>query len=92
MAYLTIDDYVQVSSDALKIIQQSDDDRRYRAEQAAQEEISSYLRSRYDVTAIFDDDVTNRNMQVVMYYCDIVLYNLVCSLPQKMGYELRKER
>ena len=92
MSYVSDTDYVQMSSEALKIVQQSNDDRRANAETAAQEEISGYLRSRYDVTQVFAATGTNRNMQVVMYYCDIVPYNLVCSLPQKMGYELRKER
>lgn len=33
-----------------------------------------------------------RNRLVVMYTCDIALYHMAASLPQKMGMEIRKER
>lgn len=33
-----------------------------------------------------------RNMQIVMFLCDITLYHLVSWLPQKMGYEVREIR
>ena len=33
-----------------------------------------------------------RNMQVVMFLCDITLYHLASWLPQKMGYEVREIR
>ena len=33
-----------------------------------------------------------RNMQVVMFLCDITLYHLASWLPQKMGYEIREIR
>lgn len=33
-----------------------------------------------------------RNMQIVMFLCDITLYHLASWLPQKMGYEVREIR
>lgn len=50
--FVTEDDYIVVGSEALKIIQQSKAENRNRAELAAREEISGYLRERYDVARI----------------------------------------
>lgn len=85
-------DYVVIGADALKIIQQSSEENRRLAERAAREEISGYLRSRYDVDKVFEATDMDRNMQVVIYFCDIALYHLVSWLPSRMGYEIREIR
>lgn len=85
-------DYVVIGADALKILQQSSPEKRHLAEQAAEEEISGYLRGRYDVKKVFSQTGIDRNMQIVIYYCDIALYHLISWLPGKMGTEIREER
>lgn len=90
--FVTEDDYIVVGSDALKIIQQSNTENRNRAELAAREEMSGYLRERYDVALIFAARDIERNMQVVLYYCDIALYHMVCWLPGRAGLEIREKR
>ena len=91
--FITEDDYkVVVGDTALKVISQTDDANRNNAEAEAQEEISGYLRPRYDCNAIFAAKGAHRNRQIVMYVCDIALYHMVSAMPQKMGSEIRKER
>lgn len=90
--YVTEDDYVVIGADALSILQKSDAARRQVAEASAAQEIMGFLGARYDLKAEFARNGMERNMKVVLVFCDLVLYDLVCSLPQRMGYELRKER
>lgn len=90
--FLTEDDYIVASSDALNILQQSTEQRREVAEKMACEEIAGYLRSRYDVEKVFSANGEERNNVIVMYACDVTLYHLVSWLPNKMGREVRKER
>ena len=87
------DDYkVVIGDNALKVISQVSVENRARAEDEAIEEISSYLRPKYDINAIFSAEGNQRNSIIVMYVCDIALYHMAASLPQKMGTEIRKER
>lgn len=90
--YVTENDYVVIGPDSLTILQKSDATRREVAEQAAAQEIRGYLGSRYDLDAEYLRTDYTRNMKLVQVFCDLVLYALVCSLPQRMGYELRKQR
>lgn len=90
--YVTEDDYVVIGTEALTILQKSDASRREVAERAAAEEITGYLGARYDMQAEFTRTDMERNTKVVLAFCDLVLYDLVCSLPQRMGYEIRKQR
>ena len=90
--YVTEDDYVVIGADALAILQKSETSRREVAERSAAEEITGYLGARYDMAAEFAKNDIHRNTKVVMVFCDLALYDLVCSLPQRMGYEIRKQR
>lgn len=90
--FLTENDYIVASADALNILQQSTEGKREKAEKMACEEIAGYLRSRYDTVRIFSASEDERNDVIVMYACDITLYHLVSWLPGKMGREIRKER
>ncbi|MDR3140432.1 MAG: DUF1320 domain-containing protein [Tannerellaceae bacterium] len=90
--FLTRDDYIVVGDSALKVLQQSSDENRGRAEDFAREEISGYLRSRYDVGNVFSVTGDERNPVIVMYMCDIALYHMVSWLPQRMGWEIREIR
>lgn len=90
--FLTENDYIVASADALTIFSQSTPEKREKAEKMAIEEIAGYLRSRYDTGLIFSAVGNNRNDVIVMHACDITLYHLVSWLPGKMGREIRKER
>ena len=91
--FLTQSDYSAVcDAVTLDVIQQSDEVTREKAESYAIEEISSYLRNRYDVEAVFNAVDTSRNSQLVMITCDIALYHLIAWLPKKMGFEIRETR
>lgn len=81
-----------IGESALAIVSQASDEVRQSAELMAQEEMSGYLRPRYDVAAVFGSESDERNPLVVMYLCDIALYNMAASLPQKMGMEVRQMR
>ena len=89
--FITDQDYkVVIGEQALKVISQVSENNRINAEQEAIEEISSYLRPKYDTNAVFTN--IDRNSLIVMYACDIALYHMAASAPQKMGMEIRKER
>lgn len=91
--FISDQDYSVVIGDAaLKVISQVSDTIRNNAEAQAQEEVSGYLRPKYDVSAIFSATASDRNPLIVMYTCDVALYHMSASLPQKMGSEIRKER
>lgn len=91
---LTDDDYRMVIGEAaLRTVSQTSPEIRSNAEAAAAEEIASYLRPDYDCATIFADDGPWRSDRLLMMrVADIALYHMVASTPQKMGYEIRKER
>ena len=41
---------------------------------------------------MFSAEGDARNRLIVMYTCDIALYHMSASVPQKMGVEIREER
>lgn len=98
--FITDQDYkVVIGEQALRVVTQVNPDNRENAEKEAIEEISGYLRPKYDIDAIFAtvpvgsaDGKDTRNHLIVMYTCDIALYHMAASTPQKMGMEIRKER
>lgn len=90
--FITEEDYIQVGTEALKIMQQSSRDNRLMAEQRAMSRIASALRGRYDVEAAFAREGKQRDAELVGCATDIALYHMISSLPQKMGYEIREKR
>jgi phage gp36-like protein len=91
--FLTNEDYSAVCDAAtLDVIQQSDETIRARAEAYAIEEISSYLRARYNMEAAFAATGNSRNNQLVMMTADVALYHLIAWLPKRMGFEIRETR
>ena len=91
--FITDQDYkVVIGDNALRVVSQTSEENRTNAEAEAQEEIASYLRPTYDTNAIFAAEGDSRNRLIVMYTCDIALYHMAASAPQKMGMEIRKER
>lgn len=91
--FITDQDYrVVIGEQALKVISQLTPENRAGAEAQAMEEIAGYLRQKYDTDAIFAAEGNDRNRLIVMYTCDIAIYHMNASAPQKMGMEIRKER
>lgn len=81
-----------IGEQALKVVSQVSSENRRTAEQQAIEEIAGYLRPIYDTVEIFQMQGEERNKLIVMYTCDIAIYHMAASTPQKMGMDIRKER
>lgn len=91
--FITDQDYqVVIGEQALRVISQVSATNRSAAEDEAIEEIAGYLRPTYDTAQLFAQTGAQRNKLIVMYTCDIALYHMAASAPQKMGIEIRKER
>ena len=91
--FITEYDYkVIIGQSALAVLSQADSDNRANAESQAVEEISGYLRPKYDVERIFSATGDSRNKMIVMFTCDIALYNMAASAGGRMNSEVRKER
>ena len=91
--FITDEDYkVVIGDQALKVVSQVSQENRANAETEAMEEIAGYLRPKYNTEAVFSAAGSDRNRLVVMYTCDIAIYHMAASTPQKMGMEIRKER
>lgn len=89
--FLHTDDYKVVCTPAdLDIISQSDDNIRKQAEQTAIEEVSGYVRSRYDIAEAYKANGTDRNPLLVQITVSIALYYLGMWLPSFMGNETRE--
>lgn len=91
--FVTDQDYkIVIGEQAFKVVSQVSQENRANAEREAVEEISGYLRPKYDTNTIFSAVGAERNRLIVMYTCDIALYHMAASAPQKMGMDIRKER
>lgn len=93
MKFLTLEDFKTVCDDnTLSVINQTDSANMDRAENYAIEEISSYLRSKYDVSSAFSASGDARSSWLVMLCCDVCLYHLIAWLPKRIGFEIRELR
>ncbi len=93
LIFLTNDDFgVQIRTQILNTINQSDPTKTERAELDALAEMKSYLNGRYDTALIFGVTGTNRNAQIVMYCIDILLYHLHSNISPNNVPELREKR
>ena len=93
MEFLTIDDIrIVVDEDTFEVISQEKEESLNLAEKEAIEEISGYLRPRFDCKKAFAKQGAERNQQLVMITNDIMLYHLVSWLPKRLGYEIREIR
>ena len=90
--FITEKDYIQVGPEALKIMQQNSEENRRVAENRALSRIASALRGRYDVDTAFAMEGEKRDAEMVGCAVDIALYHMACSLPQRMGGEVREKR
>ena len=92
MSYLTTADYKSlILDDDLDVIQQADVNIRQTAEAAAESYFKSFIRSRYNVEALFDAGAT-RDPLLIQFLIDEVLYNLHSTLPGNMVPDVRSER
>ena len=95
MSVLTSEDYTMLVTgadlEALKPELEEESETLSQAENTAQEEITGYLRNRYDVSTIFSEEEA-RNPMVIMTMIDITLWHLSAKLPGRMNYDIRKER
>ena len=87
--FLNIDDYRTVCDELEFQMITRDDDARYDAENAALEQIASYLRHRYDISRAFAD-CSHRNPMLVQCAVNITLWIMIHRLPQNMGHERRE--
>lgn len=91
--FITEFDYRPVIGDAaLKVFYQMDTQIRQNAERIAIEEVSGYLRPRYDCDTIFSKTGSERDPHLVMIVCDVALYHMNASTPGRGNGEVRKER
>lgn len=90
--FITEEDYIQVGPEALKIMQQSSEENRLLAEQRAMSRMASALRGRYDIETTFAREGDERDAELVGCATDMALYHISCSLPQRMGHEVREKR
>ena len=93
MTFLSTDDFKAVCDpQTLNVIDQADPQNLDRAERYAIEEVSSYLRTRYDVASAFSSSGDQRNGFLVMIVADVALYHLVAWLPKRIGFDIRETR
>lgn len=88
--FLNIDDYRGVCDGFEFQMITEDDDARSVAETAALEQISSYLRGRYDMTRAFALSGTDRNPMLIQCAVNITLWIMIHRQPQNMGHERRE--
>ena len=88
--FLNDDDYKAVCDDFEFETLQANTDLGLTAERAAQEQISSYTRHRYDMARAFRQTGADRNPQLVQCCVNIALWLMVHRLPQNMGIERRE--
>jgi len=93
MNFLTDEDFTeyQVRTEVLNVLKISDTTLDT-AELAAQEEISTYLRTRFDVVATFSATGLDRNPLIVMYMIDLVLYHLHSNTASRVMPKERENR
>lgn len=93
MNFITDNDIaLQIRAENLSQVTSSDTSLLDLAELEAIEEISGYLRGRYDTAAIFAAAGTDRNPQIVMYMIDIMLFHLHSRITPRNIPQVRIDR
>lgn len=93
MEFLTIGDYDStIRRDILNMITDNVDNIRTSAERTAQQTIESYLKGRYDMTALFAQEGDARNPLILTYMMDIALYHILSRISPNNIPELRNNR
>jgi phage gp36-like protein len=93
MAFLAKTDFkTYIDTDDLDIITQADDSIITEASDAAQVEVESYLRDRYDTTTMFAAAGAARDKLLIKLMIDIVLYEIFSKLNPRNIPEYRIQR
>ncbi len=93
MAFLTDDDYKKlIKIDVLEQIIRQDAAILTDAERAAQSQMESWLRHKYDVVNIFNKTGLLRSADLVMYLVDMVLYHVHSASSPRQIPDLRVKR
>ena len=93
MPFLEVEDYgVQIQDYELDALTNGVDALRLKSELAAQAEMESYLRDRFDVAVIFSKTADDRNKLIVMYLIDMALYHLFSNLTPRTVPDIRADR
>lgn len=93
MPFLQEDDYkLQIRDYELDEITGYTEAIRLQSELAAQAEMESYLRERYNVGEIFGETGDGRNHLIVMYLIDITLYHLFTAIAPRTVPQVRYDR
>lgn len=89
--FVTLEDYrVVLRPDEMGVISQ-DPAEWHTAEDSAMALVGDYLRHRYDVTAAYARRGDSRNASLVQYVVYITVWRMVHRLPDRMGYDRRRE-
>lgn len=92
-AFLTEDDYTAlISEETLALYTEADAVRRQRAEASAQEEISSYLRGRYDLVLTWAAVGEARNAKLIELLIDLSIWNVLAGHTYAEVSEVRRLR
>lgn len=90
--FLQLSDYnKQIRETILNVVINNNPETLSEAELAAQEEMESYLRTRYDVGKLFslDQEIEDRKRIIVLYMVDITLYHLHSNITPDNVPEIR---
>jgi phage gp36-like protein len=91
--FLTETDYdTLILDDDRLLISQATDTIRQQAETMAIDQMSGYLRPKYDTAATFAKTAADRSQALLMYCMDITLYHLHASIPGRFVPEIRRIR
>jgi hypothetical protein len=93
MNFLTDDDFIeyQVRTEVLSVLTISTTSLDT-AELAAQEQVTTYINTRFDAAATFAATDTARNPLIVMYMIDLVLYHLHSNTAGRVMPKTRQDR
>ncbi|WP_312399515.1 phage protein Gp36 family protein [Chryseobacterium sp.] len=90
MPFLQETDFeVQIRAWIKQIITQRKEDVGHKAELAAQAQMESYLRQRYDVKKIFSATDNDRDALIIMYMVDITIYHLHSNIGSDLIPDIR---
>ena len=93
MPFLEFDDYkLQIRDFELDEVTGYTEAIRLQSELAAQAEMESYLRDRFDVEEVFSQTGGDGNELIVMYLIDLALYHMFCALTPRMVPQIRADR
>jgi phage gp36-like protein len=93
MIFLTSDDFeAYIKTDVLTNVISNDSTVLDKAELSAIEELSSYLRLRYDIAAVLSETGSSRNAWIITLLVDMTLYHVHSRINPRQVPQLRMDR